>query len=317
MSITDTEAVAGLRILVAIAKADGTIQDEERAALSSALEGVTLPKGTTVGSLLGEDVNVERERAAVTGADARREIYQSAYGMAHADGRCTAEEQAILDGLRKAWDIPEKQATVVARIFSETKDTVLPSNIQPVADDAKRSKEINEDVIKYSLLSALLGAFPIPGVAIATDLAVVAVQVKMVRDIGQYHGHKVDRESAKSLVYGLGLGTGARMAVNNIVKLVPGWGSAFAAVTSFAATFALGKVMDKYFVDGKKADAASLKKEFAAAQKEGKASFEEHKASLDALGAKQKARLQELSNQLNDGKLSLAEYEKQVAALGE
>src|ERR1019366_2900342 len=212
MAITDSEAVAGLRILVAIAQADGTIQDEERAALTAALEGITLPEKTTVDSLLAEKVNVEKEMAAVKAPQARVDIYESAYGMAYADGKCTKDEQKLLDQLKKGWEIPEKNAGFVARLFAETKDTVLPSNIQPITDAAKRSKEITEDVLKYSLLSAVLGAFPIPGVAIATDLAIVAVQVKMVRDIGQYHGHKVDRESAKSLLYGLGLGTGARIA---------------------------------------------------------------------------------------------------------
>ena len=315
MAITESEAVTGLRILVAIAKADGTIHDDERAALTAALDGVKLPAGTTVDSLLAESVDVDRELGAVKGAEARGDIYKSAYGMAHADGTCSKEEQALLDRIKTAWEIPEKQATLVARLFAETKDTVLPSNIQAITDPAKRSKEITEDVLKYSLLSALLGAFPIPGVAIATDLAIVAVQIKMVRDIGQYHGHKVDKESAKSLLYGLGLGTGARMAVNNIVKLVPGWGSAFAAVTSFAATFALGKVMDKYFVDGAKANVAALKKDFKAAETEGKAAYAEHKSKVDELEATQKAKLQKLSDDLNAGKLTLEAYEREVAAL--
>jgi uncharacterized protein (DUF697 family) len=315
MSITDSEAVAGLRILVAIAQADGTIHDEERASLSAALDGVTLPGATTVDSLLAETIDVGKELGAVKDAASRAEIYKSAYGLAYVDGNCSAEEQAILDQMKRAWEIPDGQSTLAARLFAEAKDTVLPSNIEPIGDATRRAKEIREDVLKYSFLSALLGAFPIPGVAIATDLAVVAVQVKMVRDIGQYHGHKVDRESAKSLLYGLGLGTGARIAVNNIVKLVPGWGSAFAAVTSFAATFALGKVMDKYFVDGQKADAASLKKDFAAAQKEGKAAYAEHKESIAAVQAEKKDELAHLGEELKDGKLSLEEYERKVDAL--
>jgi uncharacterized protein (DUF697 family)/uncharacterized tellurite resistance protein B-like protein len=315
MAITETEAVAGLRILVAIAKADGTIHDEERAALSTALEGVKLPAGTTVDSLLADTVDVDAELAVVKGAEARDDVYKSAYGMAYADGNCSREEQLLLYRLREAWGIPDRQANFVSRLFAETKDTVL-SNIQPIEDPAKRAKEIHQDVLKYSLLSAVLGAFPIPGVAIATDLAIVAVQVKMVRDIGQYHGHKVDKESAKSLLYGLGLGTGARIAVNNIVKLVPGWGSAFAAVTSFAATFAVGKVMTKYFADGKKADLASLKKDFKEAQKEGKAAYAEHKGEVDALEAAQRAKLEQLSADLKDGKMSLEAYEQEVAKLG-
>lgn len=316
MSISEAEAVAGLRILVAIAKADGTIHDDERAALGSALEGLKLPDGTTVDDLLAEPVDMERVLGVVKSPAAREEIYDSAYGMANADGKCTADEQHLLVLIAKAWDLPERKTNLVARLFTETKDTVLPSNIQPIADAAKRAKEIREDVIKYSLLSALLGAFPIPGVAIATDLAVLAVQVKMVRDIGQYHGHKVDKESAKSLLYGVGLGTGARMAVNNVVKLVPGWGSAFAAVTSFAATFALGKVMDKYFVDGAKANVAALKKDFKAAEKEGKAAYAEHKGSLDDLAAKRGGRLQQLGEDLKNGAIDAEEYEREVAALG-
>jgi len=315
MALTETEAVAGLRVLVAIAQADGTIHETEKASLTAALEGVKLPAGMTVDSLLAEKPDLDKQLAAVSGADSRGEIFKSAYGMAHADGQCTSDEQALLDRIQKAWEIPEQHKTLVKRIFSEAKDTVLPSNIQPIADAAQRKKEITEDVIKYSLLSAVLGAFPIPGVAIATDIAIVALQVKMVRDIGQYHGHKVDKETAKSLLYGMGLGTGARMAVNNIVKLVPGWVSAFAAVTSFAATFALGKVMDKYFVDGAKADASALKKDFKDAEKEGKAAYAEHKGAAEALGAKQKGKLQKLSNDLNDGKLSIEQYEKEVAEL--
>src|ERR1043166_5437417 len=106
MAITDTEAAAGLRILVAIAQADGTIHDDERAALNAALEGVTLPAATTVDSLLAEHVDVAKELAVVKGADARAEIYKSAYGMAHADGQCSPEEQTILDDIKKAWQIP-------------------------------------------------------------------------------------------------------------------------------------------------------------------------------------------------------------------
>jgi uncharacterized protein (DUF697 family)/tellurite resistance protein len=309
MLITDTEMVAGLRLLVAVAQADGTIRDEERSALSSALDGVELPEGTTVDTLLAEKVDVDKELRAVTRVGPQDALYWSAYGMAHADGQCSSEEQQLLDRIRSAWQIPDVRSGMVARLFKEAKDTVLPSHIQPIDDPARRSREIREDVLKYSFLSALLGAFPIPGVAIATDLVIVAVQVKMVRDIGQYHGHKVDRESAKSLLYGLGLGTGARIAVNNIVKLIPGWGSAFAAVTSFAATFALGKVIDKYFVDGKKADPASLKEEFAAAQKEGKAAYAEHKESIDAMEKERAGELAQLGNDLKEGRITLEEYE--------
>ena len=106
---------------------------------------------------------------------------------------------------------------------------MLPSSIQPVSDPVLRATEIKSDVLKYSVLSGALGAFPIPGLAIATDLAVVGLQVKLVRDIGQRWGHKVDKQAAASLLGGLGLGTGARIAVSNLAKLIPVWGSVVGA----------------------------------------------------------------------------------------
>src|SRR5262249_10291263 len=147
MALTETEAVAGLRVLVAIAQADGTIHEAEKASLTAALDGVKLPAGMTVDSLLAEKPDLDKQLAAVSGADARGEIFKSAYGMAHADGECTSDEQALLDRIQKTWEIPEQHKTLVTRIFSEAKDTVLPSNIEAISDPARRKKEINEDVI--------------------------------------------------------------------------------------------------------------------------------------------------------------------------
>src|SRR6476659_6355828 len=91
----------------------------------------------------------------------------------------------------------------------------------------------------------------------------------MVRDIGQYWGHPLDRSAAKTMLYGMGLGTGARLAVNNLAKLLPGWGSAVGATTSFASTFALGKVIDKMFASGKGPDESDrLRAEFKTAEQE-------------------------------------------------
>ena len=94
-SIAEKEALACLRILVAIARADGTVHNDERKSLSAALESLELPGGVTVDSLLAEKPDVEEQLALVTSADARDQLYRSAYFMAHADGSCSKEEQAI------------------------------------------------------------------------------------------------------------------------------------------------------------------------------------------------------------------------------
>jgi uncharacterized protein (DUF697 family)/uncharacterized tellurite resistance protein B-like protein len=320
MSMSGKETIAGVRVLVCVAKADGVVHEEERKALAASLEGAPLPLGMTLETLLAESIDLDAQLEHLVTPEAKDQVFKSACSLAYADGACSPEEQKMLDHLQARLGIPREQSSVVARIFAEARDTVLPSNIQPIADPARRAKEIADDTLKYSVLSALLGAFPVPGLAIATDLAVVAVQVKLVRDVGQYYGHTVDVQAAKSLLYGLGLGSGARMAVANLAKVVPGWGSAFGGAAAFASTWGLGKVMDRFFAsrpatEASPAQVGKLKEEFDAAQREGKLAYQQNRDSIAAREERDKEKLAALNADLAAGKIDQAEYERRVAAL--
>jgi uncharacterized protein (DUF697 family) len=313
MQIDMNEATACVKALVAVAKADGTVTPEERATLSWALSG--LPGSGDLEPFLDEHIDIDLVLAQIKTQHAREGLWQSAYTMVYADRIATAGEQELLEKMRVTLQIDDGQASATKRIVDEAKDTLLPSNIQPIADAATRQKEIDEDVLKYSVLSAVLGAFPVPGLAIATDLAIVGLQVKLVRDVGQYWGHKVDKAAAKSLLAGLGLGTGARIAVSNLAKLVPVWGSAFGATTAFATTWALGKLANRYFESGQKADLSQLRKEMKAMEKAGKDAYAREQATIEAKRREAGARLVELNAQRKAGVISQAEYERHVAAL--
>lgn len=315
MAISEKEAVASLRALVCMAKADGVLQDQELRALQGALEGVALPGGVTLGSLLAEAVDFDEQLASLTTPELKEQLFKSAYSMAHADGSCSPVEQALLDKMSASLSIPTEQRSLLARLFTETKRTVLPSSIEAVTDPEARAIEIHNDVVKYAILSGILGANPIPGLAIASDLAVVALQVKLVRDIGQYWGHTVDKKAALSLLGGVGIGTGARLAVSQLAKLVPGWGSAFGAATSFASTFALGRVADEFFSSSNAASMESLKDRFKEAEAEGK---EVYRHSLAAISAKEmvsKPKLEALNEELKAGTITQDEYEERAASL--
>jgi uncharacterized protein (DUF697 family)/uncharacterized tellurite resistance protein B-like protein len=316
----NAEILASIRLLVAVAKADGTLHPDERASLSTALEEVEIEDAPELQALLGEDVDVDAQIALLKTQEARTEAYRSAYSMAFADGQCSEEERALLETLRTRLVVPEKDASATERMFAEAKDMVLPSNINPIADPEARAREIREDILRYSALSAALGAFPVPGLAIATDLAVVALQVKLIRDIGQYHGHTVDGPAARSMLYGIGFGTGARVAISNLVKFVPGYGSVFGATTAFATTFALGKTFDKFFqshrdFDASKFDPKAVKSELKEARAEGKSAFKEHKEEVDTRAAAAKSDLDKLNAELAAGTITQAQYEKKVAEL--
>ena len=315
MSASDKEALAGLRILVAVAKADGRIDPEERKSLEEAFSRVSLPADASLDGMLSENIDIGAEVGRIADAGARDSIYNAAFTLAHADGHASPEELKALDRVREGFRIPADRATLLGRVLGEAKDTVLPSNIAPIADPAKRAAEIREDVLKYSIFSAVLGAFPVPGVAIATDLAVVGLQVKLVRDVGQYWGHKVDDRAARSILYGLGLGTGARIAVTQVAKLVPVFGSAFGAAAAFGSTWALGKVADQYFASGGKAEISTLRDAFRSAEKEGKQEFEARRRVVEERRKTHAATFERLNSDLKAGNITQAEYERQVAEL--
>jgi len=311
----ETEVLASLRILSCVAKADGATRNEELKCLESCLEGAPLPAGFTLQGILAETSDLEKQLTLLTSTESREQAFQAAFAMAHTDGQCSIEEQKILDRMCANWNITKEQSTLLGRLIREVKDTVLPTNIQTVSDAGKRKSEIQGDTLKYSILSGVLGAFPVPGLSIATDLAVVAVQVKLVRDIGQRWGHTVDQQAATSILVGLGLGTGARIAVNTLFKFVPVAGVVWGASTSFASTWALGEIANQYFESGAKADISTYREAFRKAREEGQTAYKTHQAAVATANTQHAATLKALGEELKAGKLSPENYGKKVAEL--
>jgi len=315
MSISENESLATLEFLVAIARADGTIDPAERAALEGAFSGATLPAGTSLAQLLEAQLNTRDILARVASPEARERTFEAAFTLAKADGTCSASEQALLDQARAAWGISTDKVSVLDRLVSEARDTVLPSNIQAISDPTQRAAAISEDVKKYAVMTAVLGAFPLPGLSIITDLAVVGMQVKLVRDIGQYYGHTIDQKAARSLIASVGAAVGARMALSNVAKLVPGLGSAVGAATAFAATWAIGRLGVAFFENDGKLDVDLLKKAYESGQKEGKDAYKANKETIDSHAAAKKDELAALATARKEGKLSEEEYQAKVSRL--
>jgi len=313
--MNETEGLAALRILIAIAKADGKLLDEERNALEHVLGGTALPDGITLETLLKDESDLETQIQLITSDVAKRETYQAEVGLAYIDGDCAPSEEHILERLKFAFQLDPIKHTFWTELSAEAKDTVLPSHIQAVKDAKERAMQIREDTLKYAIMSAVLGAFPVPGVAIATDIAVVALQAKLVRDIGQYYGNALDKKAVSSLLGGIVGGAGMRIAVNNLVKLVPGWGSVVGATTSFATTWGIGSAAEKYFESGGKLAASDLKAEFKNAKKDGEAAYAQNKATVEAKAQGAKQALETLNADLEAKRITQAEYDTKVADL--
>lgn len=306
MSTMEPATRAQFRVLVAVAQADGRLEPSELTALREALGS----HGDELEAWLAEAIDLDRELEQLS-MDQRRRVYHSAFALAHADGNAGMAEVNLL---RKI--LPDAAETSLAsQVLGEAADTLLPGHILPEPDAAKRDLEINEDILKYATLSAVAGAMPLPGVGIVADLAVIAIQTKMVHDIGQYCGHALDQKAIRAFMASAMGSAGLRIAVNNLARFVPGWGMVFAAGTSFAATFALGKVAQQYFEAGKNLDESELRGLFEQQRSAGSAAYTAQQDRVKSAHAATAQQLQELNEALAAGTLTRAEYEAKVAEL--
>lgn len=316
MSVSERELVAGLRILALTVKADGKLAPAEVTALEHALADMRasgqypgLP--ATVDELLAGDFSIEVEEEFLRTNEARKRVYDAALLVANADGAAGPEELALLDRLKP----DEGEDTLMGQILGETADTLLPTDLPAIRDPDRRDTEVREDILKYSILSAALGAIPIPGAAIVTDLAVVGLQAKMARDIARYWGHPMDAAATRSF---LGTITGSvvlRVALNNLARLVPGWGSVYGAATSFASTMAIGEVVHAYYEAGGAVTMEQLQQQYKETVEKKRAEFDLHKDRIDAARDAHAEAVAELAKALREGRITQAEYEAEIAKL--
>jgi uncharacterized protein (DUF697 family) len=307
MDAIDPVSLASFRILAAIARADGTVDDQERRVLEDALGSEH--KGL-LHSLLHDPIDVDAAIDALPDEATRARVYRSGFALAYVDDRMAHDEVAILE---KVWpDHPED--SLLEEVLHEIKDTILPSGIMPVADPAKRAAEIEHDILKYAFMAAVVGATPIPVVGILADAAVVAFQLKMVRDIGLYWGHDMDNRAARSLIGTAAGGAGMQVALNNVARFVPGFGSVFAATTSFATTFAIGKVADRYFAGDRALSESDMKDLFRRTRAEGKVAYQERSAAIDQVRQTQAPEIEKLAKAAADKEISTRDFEERVMA---
>jgi uncharacterized protein (DUF697 family)/tellurite resistance protein len=314
MALSREESIASLRLLVCMAKADGVLHERERELLEASLGEVELPDGITLQWLFEEPTELGTLLSQLRSEEAKDEAYAAVYALACADGDCSPPERAMLVEIRDGLGIDAAQDDHLARLFIPAHQQAA-STTTPMLDAMARKDAIDGETRKCAIVSALLGAFPFPGLSIATDLVIAGLQVGLARDIGALWGQQMDTAQAKGILAGFGVGTGARIALSNLVKLLPGWGSAFGAVSAYASSYAVGRVMNAYFEEGRGLDSKELARRFKAAKEEGKQAYQSDSAAIEHSGAAHGDALRDLEAQLAAGKITQAEFQQRVDAM--
>jgi tellurite resistance protein len=117
MPIHSDEANACVKVLVALAKADGRVHADELRSLTAAFSGLDVDVAS-LRSLLDENIDVAAEVVKITSAEGREQTYRSAYFLAYADGECSASERAILEVIAAATVPSDEQRASLDRIFA-------------------------------------------------------------------------------------------------------------------------------------------------------------------------------------------------------
>ncbi len=317
-AVNQQEVLASFKVLVSMAKADGKLLEEEFASLADTFEEIHLPEGVTVDRLLNEeDEPIDTLLSQITSEIAQEMVYQSAYAMANIDGDCSSEEQELLDKIgttftsSKLWGKQEWLETLERR---STRSSIS-EQVRQIDDPDKRAMEVENAITDTCFLNAVLGAFPLPGIAIAFDMLIYWNQLDLAQTIGQSWGYDRDNENLRKALFGsLGI-TGTRIAVSNLAKLVPVFGMVVGATTAYASTWALGKVANEYFASGGEMDAFSLRQAFKKAKKEGEAIY---KTKAEEIAEKKQAiepQVQLLNEELKAGKITPDEYQAKLKEL--
>lgn len=120
-----------------------------------------------------------------------------------------------------------------------------------------RRQAANHVVRNSSLLNTIVGAEPIPGLAIPFLLG---IQARMVLRIAAIYGEPMSVEHAKTLLATIAGGLTLRYLAIAVAKFVPGPGWIVAGIVAGAGTWAIGRVAIQYFEHGKRLSPAQIRR---------------------------------------------------------
>ncbi len=273
MTTQEKECICLVAVFAAFA--DGAKSEVERAQFRGLLEQLELPNAAQLVSraLLGRAALAEAV-SGLTTAESRTLAYEMAVCIVEADGHRNPAEAQFLATLAGQLQLPPDQ-TVRAL---ESADAVAAAAVIPVAvaapaNPVPRSVDpaLEATIRRTAILAGALELLP----QSAATLAVLPVQTHLVYRVGQRYGYALDAGHVKEFLGVLGLGL-ASQAVEGVARkllggLVRRAGGSLAGtiasvstgpVVTFASTYALGHLAQRYYSGGRALSALQLKETF-------------------------------------------------------
>jgi uncharacterized protein (DUF697 family)/tellurite resistance protein len=190
--------------------------------------------------------------------------YEMARSICEAGGSIAAEEEDFLADLRRHLAIGEAEAITV----DEQVDSVA---LAPLSTGQPEAAETDSGgmILKYAILSGALELLP----QTMATVVIIPMQMKMVYRIGKANGVELDRSNIKDFLATAGIGLGSQMVEGFARKMVGKFGRKLGGKTagkvadqltgsamSFASTYAIGHVAQRYYSGGRSLAAPDMKK---------------------------------------------------------
>jgi uncharacterized protein (DUF697 family)/tellurite resistance protein len=277
MKTTDNAPLIAIATLAA--RADGSVDSAEQRAIDAVVARTGNPDVTSLAQQIAAgQLRLADLASRLSDDEARRAAYESALAVINADGSANASEQTFLDELRTALGFSDADVADAMRIAGAMANA-------PVADvriGKPTAGQVDEFVLQQAILTGAIEVLPDR----LANIAVLPIQLRMVYQIGQRHGQKLDINQVKDLAATLGLGAVAQSLEGVVMRLVGGLAGGFlggmvggatrvatGAVITFSATYALGHVAEQYYAQGRRLNTADLRVLFARFQDEAKTIF--------------------------------------------
>jgi uncharacterized protein (DUF697 family) len=262
--LTDAQEEALIAICLFASFADGQKSDIESAEVTRLADGLqeNLAAGVSQKILTG-GLNLNDATAALVEPEHRRLAYEMAVGVCEADGEPTGPERTFLDDLRNRFGLTESEAAAEEKAVSEV--ALAPVGTHP--DEADHQGMI----LRYAIVNGALELLP----DTMATLAIIPLQMKMVYRIGKTHGVSLDTGHIKEFLAAAGIGMTSQVVEGFARKFAKQLAQKFAGKTaakiadqatgtafSFASTYALGVMADKYYAGGRTMLPAQMREGF-------------------------------------------------------
>jgi uncharacterized protein (DUF697 family)/tellurite resistance protein len=302
--MNDQEIRATLKIALMAAFADGMKDDREREAVRGVAQALAPQAGFDLPGLYRDVLLAKPDVAAVAAeigsTEARQLAYEMAVGVCDADGVQGAAERDFLAKLASALGIPAatassvgESADAVAEAAGSTDESGSgsPTVSGTVTGRASLSPaEMDKLILNASITNAALELLP----ESLASMAIIPLQVRLVYRIGKSYGYPMDASHAKDFIATLGVGLtsqyleqfGRKLLGGLLGGVAGGIGrtvgrQAASSGLSFATTYAIGRVAQRYFAGGRTLDTNTLKESFAGLLEEARGLAPRYRAEIE------------------------------------